>query len=172
MSFPPPPPPAKSTKPVTKANFELPGEAFARKIAAEKEARKKRMEEEEMRRKEQKAKPAPIPKPTVPKVQRAVSGPVKFLSSGTPTESRTGPAIKKSTVPKPEVKRSGTLSGPAQEHLEKQAKAATVLKARKEAAERGRQTVKMWAEMQKQKEKTKASATAGKTITEASATAQ
>jgi hypothetical protein len=54
----------------------------------------------------------------------------------------------------PEVKKSaaGTIRPPQKDQLDRGAQAQAVLKARKEAAERGRQTVKMWAEQQKQKE--------------------
>ncbi|KAF8544072.1 hypothetical protein BDD12DRAFT_801582 [Trichophaea hybrida] len=54
----------------------------------------------------------------------------------------------------PEVKKpaAGTIRPPQKDQLDRGAQAQAVLKARKEAAERGRQTVKMWAEQQKQKE--------------------
>jgi len=42
MSFPTPPPPSKSTKAPTKATFQLPGEAVAAKLKAQKEERLKR----------------------------------------------------------------------------------------------------------------------------------
>jgi hypothetical protein len=45
MSFPTPPPPAKSTKAATQATFQLPGEAIAAKLKADKEARLQRQAE-------------------------------------------------------------------------------------------------------------------------------
>ena len=55
------PPPPKSTKPITKPNFQLPGEATAARLKAQKEERLKRMEEAEAARKA--ATAAPIRKP-------------------------------------------------------------------------------------------------------------
>jgi hypothetical protein len=45
MSFPTPPPPRKSTKAATQATFQLPGEAIAAKLKADKEARLQRQAE-------------------------------------------------------------------------------------------------------------------------------
>jgi hypothetical protein len=45
MSFPTPPPPPKSTKATTQATFQLPGEAIAAKLKADKEARLQRQAE-------------------------------------------------------------------------------------------------------------------------------
>jgi hypothetical protein len=45
ISFPTPPPPPKATKPPTKSNFQLPGEAVAAKLKAQKEERLKREQE-------------------------------------------------------------------------------------------------------------------------------
>lgn len=45
MSFPAPPPPPKSTKAATTSTFQLPGEAVAAKLKADKEARLQRMAE-------------------------------------------------------------------------------------------------------------------------------
>ncbi|KAL8944869.1 MAG: hypothetical protein Q9216_000159 [Gyalolechia sp. 2 TL-2023] len=61
--------PAKSTKPPTRSNFELPGEAVARKLREAREERTKRDEEEEQKKPAFKARPvrlstAPVVKPT------------------------------------------------------------------------------------------------------------
>ena len=55
------PPPAKSTKPLTKPSFQLPGEAAAARLKTQKEARLKRMEEAEAA--EKAAAKAPLRKP-------------------------------------------------------------------------------------------------------------
>ncbi|KAF3040791.1 hypothetical protein E8E11_002846 [Didymella keratinophila] len=55
------PPPPKSTKPLTKPSFQLPGEAAAARLKAQKEARLKRMEEAEAAKKA--AAEAPLRKP-------------------------------------------------------------------------------------------------------------
>ena len=55
------PPPPKSTKPVTKPSFQLPGEATAARLKAQKEERLKRMEEAEAAKKA--ALAAPVRKP-------------------------------------------------------------------------------------------------------------
>lgn len=54
-------PPAleKSSKPLTKSNFQLPGEAVTAKFKAQREERLKKEEEEAMKRKEFKPRPAP-----------------------------------------------------------------------------------------------------------------
>lgn len=64
------PPPPKSTKPPTVPNFQLPGEAVAAKLKAQREERLKREAEEEAAKKEKpafKARPVPVHKagPTV-----------------------------------------------------------------------------------------------------------
>ncbi|KAL1304614.1 hypothetical protein AAFC00_003581 [Neodothiora populina] len=59
MSFPLPPAPPKSTRPPTKSNFHLPGEAIAAKLKAAREARLKKEEEERESRRAFKARPVP-----------------------------------------------------------------------------------------------------------------
>ncbi|KAI9701494.1 MAG: hypothetical protein M1836_001550 [Candelina mexicana] len=71
-----PPPLKKSTKPPTKSNFELPGEAISRKLKEQREERLKREEEEKQRKREFKARPirrsvAPVVKPTAASRARA-----------------------------------------------------------------------------------------------------
>lgn len=56
-----PPAVAKSSKPVTKSTFQLPGEAAAAKLKALKEEREKRREEAEEKARQQESKPAPKP---------------------------------------------------------------------------------------------------------------
>ena len=214
ISFPPPPPPAKSTKAPTKSTFELPGEAFQRKIKEQKEARLKRMEEEEQRRKEEKAKPPPPrgPTPASPtKLSEAAqklaaqkiaaqrlagmtagsrlsfSGlPLNRVSmSGSPAGHRASisessnpdqalekrPTFKKAEARKSQVQLQSKKPGASiprassKDALDRESQAQAVLKARREAADRGRETVKMWAEMQKQKEdRAKAAAAAASKV--------
>jgi hypothetical protein len=56
-----PPKASKSTKPVTKSDFQLPGEVIAAKLKAQREERLKREQEEEKKRKEFKARPVMKP---------------------------------------------------------------------------------------------------------------
>lgn len=166
MAFPPPPPPAKSSKPPTKSNFELPGEVFARKIAAQKEERRKRMDEEEKRRREFKARP--VPSSTFAKPASASSGESTARSTrettpdskapSTPTTAGTRPVKRASMAELPQMVAAAATTRPSppkqqqQQQQDREAQAQAVLKARREAAERGRQTVRMWAEQQKLKE--------------------
>ncbi|KAF2677283.1 hypothetical protein K458DRAFT_424143 [Lentithecium fluviatile CBS 122367] len=69
MSFPTPPPPPKSTKAPTKATFQLPGEAIAAKLKAQKEERLKREAEEGAK------KPRPLSMPPPPKSSKAPTKP-------------------------------------------------------------------------------------------------
>lgn len=57
-----PPPPPRSSKPPTVPNFQLPGEAVAAKLRAQREERQKREEEEAAKKATFKARPAPIQK--------------------------------------------------------------------------------------------------------------
>lgn len=66
VSFPKPPPPAKSSKPPTKPTFQLPGEAIAAKLKAQREERQKREEEEAAKKRDFKARPAPARKTVTP----------------------------------------------------------------------------------------------------------
>ncbi|KAI9778740.1 MAG: hypothetical protein M1835_004850 [Candelina submexicana] len=66
----------KSTKPPTRSNFELPGEAISRKLKEQREERLKREEEEKQKKREFKARPirrsvAPVVKPTAASRARA-----------------------------------------------------------------------------------------------------
>jgi hypothetical protein len=69
MSFPTPPPPLKSTKAPTKATFQLPGEAVAAKLKAQKEERLKRETEAGA------TKPQPLSMPPPPKSTKAPTKP-------------------------------------------------------------------------------------------------
>lgn len=77
------PPPPKSTKPLTKSNFQLPGETIAAKLKAQKEERQKREEEAEAARKAA-LKTVPFRKPaTVPIHQPPAVRPQMSLPSRT-----------------------------------------------------------------------------------------
>ena len=66
VSFPTPPPPTKSSKPPTKPIFQLPGEAIAAKLKAQREERQKREEEEAAKKRDLKARPTPARKIITP----------------------------------------------------------------------------------------------------------
>lgn len=66
VSFPTPPPPTKSSKPPTKPTFQLPGEAIAAKLKAQREERQKREEEKAAKKRDFKARPAPARKTVTP----------------------------------------------------------------------------------------------------------
>lgn len=59
MSFPAPPAPAKSANAPTKPTFQLPGEAVAARLKAQREERLKKEEEEAQKKREFKARPVP-----------------------------------------------------------------------------------------------------------------
>jgi hypothetical protein len=153
VNIPPPPAAAKSTKAPTVANFELPGEVFARKIAAQKEERKKRMEEEEKKRKEMKASGKPVL--TAPSSRSSSSA-----EKSKPPTKPTGVPRCATIVPKKDPAAStSTIRAPAKEGpIDRAAQAQAVLKARKEAAERTRETVRQWAEQKTKNEKAKVAA--------------
>ena len=80
VSFPTPPPPTKSSKPLTKPIFQLPGEAIAAKLKAQREERQKREEEELVKKRDFKARPAPARKTATPVV-------VKYTATSKARES-------------------------------------------------------------------------------------
>ncbi|ORY11094.1 hypothetical protein BCR34DRAFT_332847 [Clohesyomyces aquaticus] len=128
MSFPAPPPPVKSSKPPTKPTFQLPGEAVAAKLKAQREERLKREEEEAAARKAAsfKARPAPVRKnvPAVNMVRQTASSKAREnLMNGKPTgagdkekENKNAPGV---SIPPPNPKRmssiilTSTLSAPS-----------------------------------------------------------
>ena len=88
LSFPAPPAPIRSSKPPTKPTFQLPGDAIAAKLKAQREERQKREEERKKQQEEQqkqeppkeaakkpafKARPAPVRKSSAPVRQTAAS---------------------------------------------------------------------------------------------------
>jgi hypothetical protein len=203
-------PKVKSTKPVTKPTFELPGEALSRRKREAQEARLKAQEEEERKRREFRAKP--LPKSIVPSVvpRETVASLARKSIIGFPdAQGTTGdlPVAKRSSIvgvhrpsstqanvsaPRTRVssqpgirKTPVTTSGPsmsglsmqrsssrsstqtqkqkgkevyrrdarAQEEAERERreKEAAAKKAREEAAERGRQASREWAEKQRRR---------------------
>ncbi|KAH7094690.1 hypothetical protein FB567DRAFT_543107 [Paraphoma chrysanthemicola] len=72
-----PPPTVKSTKPPTKASFQLPGEAVAARLRAQREERQKREEEAEAAKKAAAVKPRPTA------VRKPVALPTRTLSGVT-----------------------------------------------------------------------------------------
>ncbi|PVI07868.1 hypothetical protein DM02DRAFT_234885 [Periconia macrospinosa] len=93
------PPPPKSTKPPTKPNFTLPGEAVAAKLKAQREERLKREEQEAAEAAKKvpfKARPAPTARPSTTTLNRTSSltvpkrsGSVTTNTTTTTTKSRT-----------------------------------------------------------------------------------
>lgn len=110
--------PAKSTKPPTRSNFELPGEAFARKLREAREERMKRDEEEEPKKPAFKARPvrlsqAPIVKPTATSRARISMAKGEIQASSSIKDT----TLKSKTTPRPSAvsaatagKRLSTLS--------------------------------------------------------------
>jgi hypothetical protein len=86
VSFPTPPPPHKSTKPPTTSNFQLPGEAVAARLKAQREERQKREEEEAAKKPVFKARPAPARRAPVAVKQTAASKAREGLMQGGTTE--------------------------------------------------------------------------------------
>ncbi|KAF2809631.1 uncharacterized protein BDZ99DRAFT_463416 [Mytilinidion resinicola] len=88
VSFPTPPPPPKSTKPPTKSTFQLPGEAVAARLKAQREERQKREEEEAAKKPTFKARPAPVRKAPALVKQTAASKARESLMQGGSTEEK------------------------------------------------------------------------------------
>lgn len=98
---------ATSTKPPTRPNFELPGEAISRRKREEHEAKLKAAQEEERKRREFKARPvraSVVAGSTFPR-QTATSRARMSLKAGTPAE---GPATTSTTTPSA-AKRHSTI---------------------------------------------------------------
>ncbi len=87
-------PAPKSTKPPTKANFELPGSAVAAKLKAQREERLKRQEEAEAARKAAAltARPAPVRKPVTMPTRVASAGASSTTSVTIPPLTQAAPA--------------------------------------------------------------------------------
>jgi hypothetical protein len=96
-----PPPTVKSTKPLTKATFQLPGEAVAARLKAQREERQKREEEAEAAKK---AAP-PKPRPTIARK------PVVLPTRAQPGVTIPPPAPKSESLqPPPQPQRSSSLT--------------------------------------------------------------
>ncbi|KAF2262256.1 hypothetical protein CC78DRAFT_569862 [Lojkania enalia] len=107
MTFPAPPPPPKSSKPPTKPTFQLPGDAIAAKLKAQKEERLKREEEEAAKKPIFKARPVPTKKNVPATVrQTAASKARENLMQGKPAVE---PKDAKPTVAP--AKRMSTMNG-------------------------------------------------------------
>lgn len=167
------PPPPKSTKPVTKPTFQLPGEATALKLKAQKEERLKRMEEAEAAKKA--ALAAPVRKPIAHRPRNSllvkdppgVSIPPPSKTDAPQRSTSTASVIRNSTVLAENTKVApvdavGLKAKGKQvfnrDKLEKDAaererkeKEEAAKKARAEAAERGRIASREWAERQRKK---------------------
>lgn len=82
--------PTKSTKPVTKSAFTLPGEAYSIKMKAQREEKARKEEEEEAARRQFKARPAPSAggRPSMlPRENKASQARLSRVASGTDKEN-------------------------------------------------------------------------------------
>ena len=113
-----PPKPSKSSKPITKSSFQLPGEAVAAKLKAEREERLKDQKHEEFERKRKafQARPAPVPKPVqvketaASKLRSSVVGKEELTKGNTAADhDQAGSAKGKSATVKP-IKRASTVT--------------------------------------------------------------
>ncbi|CAI6338305.1 unnamed protein product [Periconia digitata] len=162
--------PAKSTKPPTVANFQLPGEAVAAKLKAAREERLKREEQEAEAAKKAalafKARPAPARRP-IPSTTTTTAGalPKRTASMSTTTTAQSRTASTSSSFSAAAAPATGGAVSSQKgrqvfnrDKLEKEArvrerkeKEDAAKKARAEAAERGRIASREWAERQKRK---------------------
>jgi hypothetical protein len=103
--------PPKSTKPPTKANFELPGAAVAEKLKIQKEKRLKRMEEAEAAKKEAaaKARTAPVRKVSIP-VRPAPSLTIPPPTQSSQAQRSSSLASKRSSIIMPQSRSTSTSS--------------------------------------------------------------
>jgi hypothetical protein len=98
------PPTAKSTKPPTKANFQLPGEAVAARLKAQREERQKREEEAEAAKKAAAPKPRPLSMrkpvalPTRAQPGVSIPPPTKSETLQLPTQRSTSLTSKRSSI--------------------------------------------------------------------------
>ena len=163
------PPPPKSTKPVTKPTFQLPGEATAAKLKAQKEERLKRMEEAEAAKKA--ALAAPIRKPIAHRPRASllvkdapgVSIPPPQRSASTASASGNSAVLAENGKPTVAPVDAGALKAKGKQvfnrdkvekdnaERERREKEEAAKKARAEAAERGRIASREWAERQRKK---------------------
>ncbi|KZM20119.1 uncharacterized protein EKO05_0007474 [Ascochyta rabiei] len=110
------PPPPKSTKPPTKPSFQLPGEATAARLKAQKEERLKRMEDAEAAKKA--AAAAPVRRPMAHRPRESllvrdapgVSIPPPSIATADAPQRSTSLASKRSSITGPSVSRSTSTS--------------------------------------------------------------
>ncbi|CAO2658724.1 Nn.00g064470.m01.CDS01 [Neocucurbitaria sp. VM-36] len=175
------PPQPKSTKPLTKSDFQLPGAAVAEKLKAQKEERLKRQEEAEAAKKAAalNARPAPVRKPVAVPIrqQSGVTIPPPSQRSSSIASKRNSIQLSRSTSTSSANRQSMLLNtkstvtpvDAAQQKLkgrevfnrdkmekearerERKEKEDAAKRARAEAAERGRIASREWAEKQKRK---------------------
>ncbi|KAF3011219.1 hypothetical protein E8E13_011627 [Curvularia kusanoi] len=169
------PPPPKSTKQVTKPTFQLPGEATAARLKAQKEERLKRMEEAQAAKKA--ALTAPSRKPIAHRPRSSMlakdapgisippppqnNGPRRATSTSSANRSSVMPAENGKCTVTPADAAASKVKGKQvfnRDKAEKEAvererkdKEEAAKRARAEAAERGRIASREWAERQRKK---------------------
>lgn len=123
-----PPAVAKSRKPVTKSNFQLPGEAAAAKLKAMKEEREKRREEAEEKARQEKDKPAPKPaakalagRPSI------IGGTIQKRASVAPSRVSTVRAERPAASDKPLTIRPRVSMGPSKKPTAEKSKPVPVI---------------------------------------------
>ncbi|KAI9654737.1 MAG: hypothetical protein M1829_000873 [Trizodia sp. TS-e1964] len=160
MSLAPPPQVAKSTKPLTRANFELPGATVAKQLREQREERQ-RLQDEQREREKQQLKEAEQRKLKEQRETRHKSAAEMASKQRAVREKRLSMLL----APKAPVAAIGAAQQRAKakeiferDHKEKQErenerrqKEEAARKARCDAAERGRQASRAWAEKQKLK---------------------
>jgi hypothetical protein len=98
VSFPTPPPVAKSTKPATKATFQLPGEAIAAKLKAAREERLRKEQEEAEKKRQFKARPAPKTIGTAPVVKETKASKARESIAIADTTNGSGATSKRTSI--------------------------------------------------------------------------
>ncbi|KAF2184331.1 hypothetical protein K469DRAFT_750940 [Zopfia rhizophila CBS 207.26] len=123
MLFPAPPPPPRSTKPLTRPTFQLPGEAVAAKLKAQKEERLRREEEEAAKKPAFKARPAPVRKtvPSNPVRQSAASKARENMMNGKPAGSEKENKTNGAVIP---PKRTDSIASKRQSTIETTARSS------------------------------------------------
>lgn len=160
--------PIKSSKALTRPSFELSGDAHMKKRAAQREERKKRMEEVE-RQKEEAKKQQQLQerfkihtgKNTAKKYQQQGPAPASSRAQNPNLFPSPSTKIAMTTVSEPGSPRSSdsrrlTLDEANQQlrnesELGKKAEEEAVLRIRHEAAEKGKESARLWAEQMKSK---------------------
>ena len=103
--------PAKSTKPLTTSNFELPGETVARKLKEQREERQKKEEEERTKAQPFKARPVPVHRTPEVKLTASAKARLSMAQNAPPNDTKPKAALLTGNISaSPTNRRQSTLN--------------------------------------------------------------